>query len=529
MLVNKCFSWKFLAVAIASALTAVSTSSLSHNTNAEKGLVQFDVTCDESSQQAMNVGVAQLHNMMYLEAEDIFKTAAEKNNNCAMLHWGVSMTRFHPLWPGQPSGEDIAIGTAAIQHALATGGETDRENAYIKAAAAFYQGSDTPWKERIASWSAQQEIIMNEFPDDVDAKALFALSHLATADKSDKTLKHQLEAGEILEKLHADNPKHPAGFHYLIHAYDNPKLASRATEASQAYDKLAPEVPHALHMPTHIFTRMGMWGQSIDWNRRSADAAVAQATPEMTSSHYSHAMDYLVYAYLQIGQPGAAADTLQEMLDVSDHQDVFASAYALAASPARIPLELDDWERAAVTPVNEHQAISWEKFPAMTAITEFARGIGAGRSGNAEKSLASVDALAGLKTKLEEQGQGYWATLVHAQQKSVDAWRLFAEGSKDQAIQLMTEAADLEDSLDKHPVTPGAVLPARELLGDMLALTGDHATAIQAYDRALMISPNRARSLKGAMLTSKTMGNDELAQSYKDQLDLLMDTEASGN
>ena len=519
---------KFFAAAIAS-VALTSTSSLAHKADAEKGLVQFDTTCDEASQQALNTGVAQLHNMMYLEAEGIFKAAAEKNADCAILHWGISMTRFHPLWPGQPSSEDMAIGSKAVQTAMEIGGKSERENAYIKAAAAFYDGADKPWKQRIAAWSAQQENIMNAFPDDVDAKALYALSHLATADKSDKTLKHQLEAGKILEKLHAENPKHPAGFHYLIHAYDNPKLAAKAIEASQAYDKLAPEVPHALHMPTHIFTRMGIWDQSIDWNRRSADAALAQATPQMTSSHYAHAMDYLVYAYLQTGQPEAAADTLNEMLSVSNHQNVFASAYALAASPARLSVEQDDWQTAATTPVNEHPSITWEKFPAMTAITEFARGIGASRSGNPEKSVASGKILEELKRQLDDQGQGYWATLVEAQQKSVEAWRLFAEDSKDEALAMMTQAADLEDSLDKHPVTPGAVLPARELLGDMLAMSGDHETAIKSYDRALMISPNRVRSLNGAMLASKAIGNSDLAQSYQAQLELLIDTEASGN
>ena len=517
-----------LAVAAVSVIVANAAPVSAHEKNADKGIVEFTVSCDESSQQAMNIGIAQLHNMMYLEAEEIFKTAAEKSDDCALLHWGISMTRFHPLWPGRPSADDMAVGTEAIQRALALGGKTAREDAYIKAAAAFYGGVDTPWKERIASWSAQQELIMNEFPNDVDAQALYALSHLATADKADTTLNHQLTAGKILETLHAENPKHPAGFHYLIHAYDNPKLAARAAEASQAYDKLAPEVPHALHMPTHIFTRMGMWNQSIDWNRRSADAALAQATSDVTSSHYSHAMDYLVYAHLQTGQSDVAADVLSELLDVPNHQNVFASAYALAAAPARMRLELDDWQSAAETPVNEHPAISWEKYPAMTAITEFARGIGASRSGNAEKSTASIAALGDLRKQLEAAGEAYWATLVHAQQKSVEAWRLYAEDAQTEAIGLMTEAADLEDSLDKHPVTPGAVLPARELLGDMLVMTGDHNSAIEAYDRALMISPNRARSLKGAIVAANALGNDGLSQSYQDQLDSLMDTEASG-
>lgn len=446
-----------------------------------------------------------------------------------MLHWGVAMTRFHPLWPGRPSADDYAVGSGAVARAQEIGGQTEREKAYINAASAFYEGEDTPWNERISKWSSAQLAVYEQNPDDVDGTALFALSHLATADKTDQTFKNQREAGAMLEVLHADNPDHPAGFHYLIHAYDNPALAMEAAEVSQAYDKLAPDVPHALHMPTHIFTRMGMWPQSIDWNHRSADAALAQPAASVTTAHYAHAVDYLVYAYLQLGKTEEAQQMADEMEAITDHQDSFAAAYALAASGARIPMELDDWENAANTPVNENPSITWTKFPAMTAITEFARGLGAARSGDAEAAMKSIDALGTLRERLIEQDQTYWATLVSAQQKSVDAWRLQALNMQEEALDMMMAAADIEDSVDKHPVTPGAVLPARELLGDMLTMNGDHAAALEAYRATLSISPNRARSLKSAIANAKELGKEELIESYEDQLENMLSSDASGD
>jgi len=500
-------------------------SVLSHEDAEQAGKVDFQISCGEESQSAMNRGMAQLHNMMYVEAEEIFKTAAGKDPGCAMLYWGIAMTRFHPLWPGRPSEEDMAVGTNAIQKAQAIGGGSERENDFIAAASKIYLlGESANWDERITIWSKAQREVHHRYPDDVDAAALFALSHLAVADKSDKTLRNQREAGKLLEELHAKNPEHPAGFHYLLHAYDNPTLANKAVDVARAYDKLAPSVPHALHMPTHIFTRMGMWDQSISWNVRSAEAALVESPENVTLSHYAHAVDYLVYAYLQKGDVTAASQALAEMNNIENHQNSFGTAYALAAASARVRLEQEDWKGAIRIPVNGSKGISWEKYPAMSAITQFARGLGAARSGDVTIAKEAISSLGDIHDKLEKSGQTYWATLVASQQKSVEAWLEFADGDREMALRLMLQAADIEDSVSKHPVTPGAVLPARELLGDMLSLMGRENEALSAYESALKISPNRARSLRGAQQAAAKIGQAERSKAYQDQLESQLKT-----
>ena len=324
--------------------------------------------------------------------------------------------------------------------------------------------------------------------------------------------------------LHANNPEHPAGFHYLLHAYDNPALANKAIDIAQAYDKLAPSVPHALHMPSHIFTRMGMWNQPISWNVRSADAALVESPENVTLSHYAHAIDYLVYAYLQKGNVAAASKAIAEMNGIDNHQDSFGTAYALAAAPARVPLEQEDWKSAISTPVNGNKGINWEKYPAMSAITQFARGLGAARSGDSTIANEAINSLGQIRHKLVKSNQPYWATLVGSQQKSVEAWLAFAKGDRKRALQLMLQAADIEDSVDKHPVTPGAVLPARELLGDMLSLMDRDNEALAAYESVLKISPNRARSLRGAQQAAAKIGQTERSKEYQVQLESQLKT-----
>ena len=324
--------------------------------------------------------------------------------------------------------------------------------------------------------------------------------------------------------LHANNPEHPAGFHYLLHAYDNPALANKAIDIAQAYDKLAPSVPHALHMPSHIFTRMGMWNQPISWNVRSADAALVESPENVTLSHYAHAIDYLVYAYLQKGNVAAASKAIAETNGIDNHQDSFGTAYALAAAPARVPLEQEDWKSAISIPVNGNKGINWEKYPAMSAITQFARGLGAARSGDSTIANEDINSLGEIRHKLVKSNQPYWATLVGSQQKSVEAWLAFAKGDRKRALQLMLQAADIEDSVDKHPVTPGAVLPARELLGDMLSLMDRDNEALAAYESVLKISPNRARSLRGAQQAAAKIGQTERSKEYQVQLESQLKT-----
>ncbi len=348
------------------------------------GKVNFPVSGSSEVQRPFERGLALLHHMMYAQAEKEFTALANMEPTCAMAHWGIAMTQFHPLWPGGPNEEELKKGWAAVQKAKSLNPQTEREQAFIAAVEAFYQD----WKiighsERIASWEKTQKKVFQENPDDIDAAALYALSHLATAPKSDKGFIHQKEAGALLDKLFTKNPEHPGVLHYTIHAYDNPMLASRAVAAARAYDKISPDVPHALHMPTHIFVRLGIWPDVVSWNIRSAKAALKYPANGSVSHHYPHAIDYLMYAYLQEANDTRAKDLLDEIGGKENYQKTSVAGYALAAIPARYALERRQWAKAAVLDERSPGAFPWEKFPEVEAITYFARGLGAAQSGNA--------------------------------------------------------------------------------------------------------------------------------------------------
>jgi len=489
-----------------------------HSTESSLGQVNFPISCSAAAQSKFNRGLALLHHMMYAQAEKEFKALSEFEPDCPMAYWGIAMTLFHPLW-AQPSEAELRRGWAAVEKAQELKPPTERERSYVAAVAAFYKD----WKtidhgKRIAAWEAAQEKIYQANPDDIDAGAFYALAHLATAPKGDKTFKHQQEAGALLEELQTKASEHPGLFHYIIHAYDNPMLASRAVEMARAYDKLAPDVPHALHMPSHIFVRLGLWADSIDWNVRSAAAAKRHSIGGMTSLHYTHAMDYLMYAYLQRGQDKMAADVLHQINTVENYQDSFASAYGIAAAQARYHLERRQWDDAAALPVRTHSAFPWAKYPWFESITYFARGLGVARSGDTVAAQKFIETLGTFYEHSVNAGQDYWSVQVDVQRKTLAAWLAFSEGKKEQALRIMRQAAVLEDSVDKHPVTPGAVLPARELLGDILVLLDKPNEAIDAYEASLEISPNRFNSLYGAGHAAELAGDRAKAKSYYSKL-----------
>jgi tetratricopeptide (TPR) repeat protein len=478
------------------------------------GEVDFPVSCSPDVRDQFNKGVALLHNMMYLQSEKEFNAVAGLDPDCAMAHWGIAITLFHPLW-APPKEHELKRGSEAAQKAASLKPPTEREQAYIEAVNAFYgDWKSTAHPERIAAWEKAQEKVFRDNPEDIDAGALYALSHLATAPKGDKTFRHQEEAGALLEDLRQKAPDHPGLFHYTIHAYDNPKFASRALDVASEYDKIAPDAPHAQHMPSHIFVRMGSWTLVSEWNARSAASAKRQSSPGELSLHYIHAMDYLMYSYLQKCQDRMALETLDEINGVENYQDSFASAYGIAAAQARYYLERRQWAKAAGLTPRTHGMFPWDKYPAFEAITYFARGLGMARSGDtdgAHKEIKMLDKLYRLTVK---HGQDYWAVLVDAQRKTVEAWAAYSEGRKDLALRTMRVAADLEDSVDKHPVTPGSVLPARELLGDMLVLMERYSEAIEAYEASLMVSPKRFNSLYGAGHAAEFSGDIERARTF---------------
>ncbi|MEA2080273.1 MAG: tetratricopeptide repeat protein [Pseudomonadota bacterium] len=483
------------------------------------GQVNFPVSCSVETRDSFERAIMMLHHMMYAQAEKEFRSIVASEPDCAMAHWGIAMTLFHPLWPGEPTEAELQQGSQAIEMAKSLPPPTDRETAYIAAAGSYYKNwGNKSHPERIASWKTAQNNVYQNNGDDTDAAGFYALALLATAPKEDKSYTHQREAGAILEALYSREPEHPGVVHYLIHAYDNPELAARALEAARAYDKIAPDVPHALHMPTHIFTRLGIWTDSINWNTRSARAALNYPANGAISHHYLHALDYLIYAYLQGAEDAKAEAVLEQMNEKDNYQQTFVTGYALAALPARYTLERKQWRDAAGLEVPARDSFPWESYPEVEAISHYARGLGAARGGNAAGARGALSALDAIHARLVEAGQQYWGVLVDAQRKTVAAWLDFSEDREDSAIQLMEEAARLEESVDKNPVTPGSVLPARELLGDMLLQSGNPEKAIKAFETSLETAPNRFNSLYGAGLAAERKGDREAARSYYDSL-----------
>lgn len=480
------------------------------------GVVTFETSCAPEAHARFTTGLALLHHMMYDQAEVEFNAAAEKDPACAMAHWGVAMSIIHPLWGERPRDEAFRKGAAALARAKEIGAPTDRERAYIAALEPFYTAwAETPYPAQLEAFEAGFAQVSQAYPEDVEAGAFHGLAMLATAPKSDRTFARQQQAGMLLESLHGRAPEHPGLFHYVIHAYDNPALASRAVEVARGYDRLAPEVPHALHMPSHIFIRLGLWEDAASWNARSAAAALRQPVGDHTSMHYAHALDYLVYAGLQRAQDEAAEEIAGRLAAVANFQPGLAAAYAVAAVPARLALERRDWQRAAsLAPA---ATFSWEAFPNAEAITHFARALGAARLGDEAKVNDAIATLDRLHGRLTEAGESYWASLVDAQRKTVQAWMAHASGDTEEAIALMKAAADAEDALDKHPVTPGAVLPARELYGEMLLLAGRADEALEAYETSLRISPNRLNALLGAGRAAVLAGDPDRAAAFYTQ------------
>ena len=479
----------------------------------DHGKVNFETSCNMEAQSRFNHGLGMLHHMMYDQAADIFHEALAADPDCAMAYWGVAMTQLNPLW-APPNEKTFKNGFGAIKKGIDAGNPTEKELDYIHALKAYYTTMDeSGFRNGLKAWEGELEKVHKKYPDDIDAGAFYGLSLLATASRDDETFSQQAKAGALLEALYERAPEHPGLFHYIIHAYDNPVLAEKGVAFAHGYDKLAPNVPHALHMPSHIFVRIGEWDETIDWNRRSADAALEQPVGHMTSMHHAHALDYLMYAYLQQGRDRDARQVRDELNMTRNYQPGIA-AYNITAAQARYPLERRQWKEAAELPLRVHSDFPWDNYPAFEAITWWARGLGAARSGNIESARKSSEELSKLHDLTLQNGEVYWALLVDAQRKTVDAWILHEEGNHEQAWKLMKEAADQEDSVDKHPVTPSDVLPARELLGDMLLLQDKPEEAIAAYEKALKISPNRFNSLFGAGMAAVAANQTDKAKSF---------------
>jgi tetratricopeptide (TPR) repeat protein len=501
-----------------------------HGPGESLGKVNFPTSCSEATRADFTRGLAFLHSFGYEESRDSFNAAASKDPSCGIALWGVAMTYWHQYW-APPSPPELAAGRAASEKATAAGAKTDREKAYIAAIAAFYKDSDkVDHRTRALAYKAAMEDLSKRFPDDHDALIFYALSLLATAPPSDTTYANQKKAAEILNGLLATEPEHPGVAHYLIHSFDYPALASLALPAARSYSKIAPSSAHAQHMPSHIFTRLGLWQESIDSNLASAETArryIARAHPGAESYDAAHAMDYLEYAYLQIGDEAKAKQIVDQAAAVKSFDEPsFAAGYAIAAIPARYVLERRRWDEAARLEPPKQQ-MPWERYAYAEAITPFAQALGAARSGQKEKAKAAIARIEEVRARLVKSpipGPYDWASHVESLRLAASAWLAYADGKNEEALSLARSAADLDEKTGKHPVTPGSILPARELLGEMLLEMKKPAEAMAEYEKSLKETPNRFNGLYGAARAAELSGDSEKARAlYAKLLDNLGD------
>jgi hypothetical protein len=484
------------------------------------GEVKFAVSC--AAQPEFNRGVALLHSFWFLPADQAFRAIAAKEPSCAMAWWGVAMVTLGNPLAGAPSAQGLKVGWEAVEKAKAAGAKTERERDYIAAIEQFYRDGDKiPHRQRALAYEQAMERLAAKYPDDEEAKIFYALALNITFDPADKSYKNQLKAAALLEQVFASQPEHPGVAHYLIHSYDFPPIAAKGLNAAQRYSKIAPDSPHALHMPSHIFTRVGYWKESIESNTASAAAAMKEYGAKPTSASLSnayHAYDYMAYAHLQLAQDKAARELIERILEVKKIEfthtiGAIAAPYAIAAIPVRYALEREQWAEAAKLDVPAIE-LPWQNFPQTSAIVAFGRGIGAARSKDVAGAEAALAQLRVQRDALKALKQGYWENQVAIQIAIVDAWIKFAQGKTEEALAAMRGAAEAEDKTEKHPVTPGPIIPARELLGDMLMATGKPKDALAAYEHSMQVEPNRFRGLAGAARAAEHAGDKAKAKDY---------------
>jgi Tfp pilus assembly protein PilF len=482
------------------------------------GHVKFPISCNDAAQKEFERAVAMLHSFWYEEAEKTFTGVTRTDSTCAMGYWGVAMSLYHPIWGEPPTLPILQKGGAALEKAKAANAKTPRERDYIAAIEIIYAEPEKfDASTRALAYEKAMERIYVKYPDDREAGAFYALALIATVQPTDKTYANQKKAAAILNKIFVVEPDHPGMAHYIIHACDYSGIAELALPAARRYAKIAPSVPHALHMPSHIFTRLGLWQESIESNTAAATAGRDYATKANFGGAWDqqlHAMDYLAYAYLQGAQDVKAKQVLDELLAIRKVQpENLTSAYAFAALPARYALERHHWADAIALEL-QPAWFPWSRYPWPAATFYSAHGLAAarsGRPGDAHKDLEKIEA---MYKAFADAKQGYWANLVEIMRREVAAWIARAEGKNDEALGLMRSAAELEASTDKHNVTPGSVLPARELLGDLLLELNQPAHALSEYEASLHDAPNRFNSLYGAARSAELSGQRDKARTY---------------
>ena len=502
---------------LAALLTVASVRSLSaqahaHGPGEQLGQVHFPISCNAAARQRFTTAVAGLHSFYWEQGDAAFKAVADADSTCAMAYWGLALNAWGNPFAGGPGGNagkgaPLRRGAEAVDRGLQLGAPTARERGFLAAAAALYRGSDSiPNSRRLQAYSDTLARVYRDFPGDAEVAIYYALSLVATAPKTDTTYARQKQAAAILNPLYRKYPQHPGLAHYIIHANDSPRLAPLGLEAARRYASIAPAAPHAQHMPSHIFIRLGLWDEAIAANKRAFEAGLQYSLThnQPVAPERLHALDYMVYSYLQQGRDREArltVDSAHKLLTATNANDAVIANYNSVAMEARLPLERGDWTAASQLPVRVAELTIG------AALDHFARGIGAARLGDTTRARAEIAALATTEADLARRGDADWAHVVGIKRQAVLAWTELAAGDTASALRDAAAAADVEDLTEKQPITPAELLPARELQADMLLAVGRYREARAAYEATLKREPNRARSLFGAARAAELAGD----------------------
>jgi tetratricopeptide (TPR) repeat protein len=482
------------------------------------GDIDFKVSCDETVRENFDYALGMLHHMMYASSRAAFEKIIEDSPDCAMPYWGVATTLFQPLWGTRPDEEDLHRGWQNIEKARELV-NSEREKYLIESTAQFFRNpeADEFWV-RMERWADGLETAYQAYPDDPDIAAFYGLSLLAIAQRVENKEPLYDKAEDVLRAVFERFPAHPGAIHYSIHATDVDGRAENALDMVEKYSEIAPEVPHALHMPSHIYVRLGDWSKVIEWNHKSARAALEHPVNGAESHHYIHAIDYLIYAWLQQGQDAKAESYFEKAWNKDRYQQTIISAYHLAAIPARIAVEQRDWEKAASLEPRTPEYLPWSNFHWPEGLVWFARGLGAVHTGNIEEAIKSEQHLRRLRDGANEADKDAMAKYIEIDRRILAGQIAHAQGDDSKALELMRSSGELEVTVEKHPVTPGALLPPYEALGDLLMELDRPAEALEAYKASGDIWPERYNTLLGAAQAAAEAGMDETAKRFYEKL-----------
>lgn len=511
-----------MAMIMAAILAAETRAQDRQHSGHDLGSVDFPISCSAPARDGFNRAVAFLHHMTYPQAREAFEQVLKTDSTCAMAHWGVAMTLFQPLWPTRPSPAALQRGWDAVQKATRLAPATEKERLFIAAAEAFFlEPASSDYWLRIRRWEQAMEKVHSAFPDDVDGAAFYALAHLATTRSDTVSRANADRAAEILLRAYDRAPGHPGVMHYLVHANDVPTRERESLEITRRYDAVAPRNPHALHMPTHIYTRLGDWTAVVSGNQRAAEAALEHPAGErgdLVWDEFPHAIEYLVYAWLQKAADDSALAELQRLRKTERLEPTFKTAFHLASTQARYALERRDWKQAVAIVPREPATLAWDRFGWAEAIVHFARGLGAAHLNDLPDAQAAVARLGQIEEATARAGEALFARNIRMLRLELEAWVLHREGKPAQGVARLQEAVDLEATTPKHAVTPGPTLPALELLGDLFLEQKRGGEALQAYQRALALYPGRYNSILGAARAALAAGDAAQAREFYAQL-----------